>query len=170
MVKLYTILFDILLYGSIVIPYIVYAYAYKNPISFTNVFTLDQFADMSIYAKIISILLMLILGFKSGINKPGIYFGLPFILIGQYLNSLVYHKLGKVRTYYGYEFGVVDLEIFKGFPFNMGHPQYKGSILSVVGGYLCLNPTNKITIASMLWIISYFFIIAIESTNPGIRP
>ena len=170
MARLSSIVFDVLLYGSIVAPYIVYAYAYKNPKNFTDFFTLDQFADMSIFAKGISCVLLLIAGIKSGFNKQGVFYGIPLIILGQYLNSTVYKKLGKVRTYYGYEFGVVDLEMLTGFPFTFGHPQYKGSILTVLGGYFLVNNNSRITISCMLWIVCYFFIIAVESTPHGMRP
>jgi methylene-fatty-acyl-phospholipid synthase len=55
-------------------------------------------------------------------------------VLGQYLNYSVYNALGTNGVYYGIRFGI-DIPWCYDFPFNISwlkHPQYVGSILSVV--------------------------------------
>ena len=62
--------------------------------------------------------------------------GVLLIAIGQWLNFLVYMRLGRAGVYYGYEYGLVasDRTISEGFPFKqLHHPQYVGCMLTILG-------------------------------------
>ena len=165
--RLFWFVFDAILYTSVVFPYVMYAYAYKNPAIFTKYLDSDGFAFVSIIFKVVSVSFLLIAGLKSGINNPGVFIGIPLLAVGQYLNSKSYEILGKKGIYYGYEFGELKFERFEGFPFTLTHPQYKGSLLTVIGCLFICNVSKRTTIACMLWAVAYLVIIAVEATEPG---
>jgi methylene-fatty-acyl-phospholipid synthase len=156
-----------LLYVSIVSPYLVYAFAYKFPSLFLKYLPASAFETIGLVFKVVSNLLQAVASLIAGLNYQGLVVGLPLIAIGQYFNYLVYQKLGKTRVYYGYEFGIVKGEFLTGFPFTMFHAQYKGCLLTVLGMFLVFNETRVLSIVTLLWMISYFFIIWIEEGQPG---
>jgi hypothetical protein len=67
-----------------------------------------------------------------------------FILSGQYLNYIMYYKLGSDFVYYGKEYNLQDSskEYISEFPFNLHHPQYIGIILTIIGIFF-LNGFEK---------------------------
>jgi hypothetical protein len=64
------------------------------------------------------------------------------ILLGQVLNGAVYKALGFEGVYYCRELGYPVRPWIHGFPFIMPHPQYIGSILTVMGagGWFGIGP------------------------------
>ena len=66
------------------------------------------------------------------------------ILSGQYLNSVMYYKLGADFVYYGKEYNLPgsSKEYISQFPFNLHHPQYIGIILTMLGLFF-LNGFDK---------------------------
>jgi hypothetical protein len=158
------------MYVSIVCPYILYAVAYRHPGWFLRIMSPSHFETLALAFKVVSNCLQAYVCLRCGFNLTGSAIGLPLIALGQYLNYLVYRRLGKVRVYYGYEFGVVKGDILGGFPFSVYHAQYKGCIMSVVGLMLACNECRELTIATMLWIVSYLGITWVESGPSGPIP
>jgi len=70
---------------------------------------------------------------KSGVSWNCLPYGIPLIILGQILNSAFYKRLGPERVYYGTELGVTEPKILTGFPLDIGHSQYKGCILTLLG-------------------------------------
>ena len=163
----FNFIFDFLLILTIIGPYLMYTYAYKLPKHFKKFWTQDQLVNYSVSVKSLCFFLYFILCISSGFNFSSIPFSIFLISIGQYLNYLVYQKLGKVRAYYGWELGLDKSSPLKGFPFTLGHAQYKGCLLSLLGFYLTFNPTLKLTIMTSIWAFMYFYMIILESTEPG---
>lgn len=66
------------------------------------------------------------------------------ILLGQLLNGAVYRALGFAGVYYCRELGYPARPWVQGFPFIMPHPQYIGSILTVLGagGWFGIGPNG----------------------------
>jgi hypothetical protein len=64
------------------------------------------------------------------------------VLSGQWLNSAVYKALGFTGVYYCRELGYPTRPWVYGFPFIMPHPQYIGSILTMLGamGWFGIGP------------------------------
>lgn len=160
-------IFDILLFFSIVIPYVIYSIAYKLPHVFKQFLNQDQLVSLSSVIKAVSMLLFGILCLNSGFNKSGLILAIPLIAIGQFLNYEVYHKLGKVAAYYGYELGLYNGPQIQGFPFTIGHAQYKGCLLSLIGMYCAFKPTFKLSMFTLIWCLMYFYILLVESTPCG---
>jgi phosphatidyl-N-methylethanolamine N-methyltransferase len=58
------------------------------------------------------------------------------LLVGQTLNGLVFHRLGRVGMFFGDRFGY-RVPWCRAFPFSvLGHPQYVGAVLSIWGFFL----------------------------------
>ncbi|KAH0792846.1 phospholipid N-methyltransferase [Histomonas meleagridis] len=117
--------------------------------------------------KTICMVLYAAYGFQGKFTFKYIYISIVCIAIGQYLNYIVYTRLGKVRAYYGWELGIDNSPPIHGFPFDIGHPQYKGCFLTLLGTYLLFEATKKFTFFTIIWTIMYFYITLIESTSPG---
>ncbi|KAI3433647.1 hypothetical protein D9Q98_003456 [Chlorella vulgaris] len=59
--------------------------------------------------------------------------GVPLFAFGQWLNVSIFKAIGHAGVYYGFKLGHT-IPWYSGFPFNfVSHPQYVGSVLSVVG-------------------------------------
>ena len=156
-----------LLYFSIAAPFAVYTWAYTSPASFLSIFAADALFKIALAFKMLQIPLAVLAGVKAGVNKSGLVFGIPLAIVGQILNWSFLIRCGRTRTYYGYELGVVDEEWIEGFPFSLGHSQYKGSLLSVIGAYFCVQPKLKVTLAVGLWVLCYIWLSIVESFPPG---
>lgn len=89
-----------------------------------------------------------------------------FILSGQYLNSVMYYKLGADFVYYGKEYNLPgsSKEYISQFPFNLHHPQYIGIILTILGIFF-LNgfEKNGAIRKKGLYLITYFVILYLIS-------
>ena len=154
--------------GSIIttlLPYILYAATYKFPTFVGKYLTQRQIIQISQYLKLIDVLCATPTLYRAGINGPGICIGLPLVFLGQYLNELVYTVLGDGGVYYGYELKTVKPRRIGGFPFTLCDPQYKGSIMSIIGGALCFNTTTDLMTILIPWMVSYFSIIIVENTK-----
>jgi hypothetical protein len=159
--------FSAVLFSSLVTPYLLYPLAYFYPAAFHRVMTQDTLVWTTSIAKTITIPLYLIEAFSGGVNWPGCSIGLPMVLVGQYLNYVVYRRLGKVRAYYGWELSLFNGPMFTDFPFNIGHAQYKGLMLSIFGTFCLCNPTDRMGVVTTLWIGIYFFMTLFESFPSG---
>jgi hypothetical protein len=154
-------------YGSIVLPYLLYSMAYRFPRHYVKLLPPQSLEVIGVIFKIISNSLQAWVCIRAGVNWVGAAIGFPLLAVGQWLNSLVYKKLGRTRVYYGYEFGLVPSDIQTCFPFSVHHAQYKGCVLSALGCLLAYNESLELTLATIGWVISFFFILAIEDGPPG---
>lgn len=153
---------------STVLPYLSYAWAFKLPNSFRRFFTQKDLIKFAQFMKIFEVVVSAPTLYKAGLNHSGIAIGLLLIFIGQYMNELVYSVLGDAGVYYGLELKVVKPRNIGGFPFNLHDPQYKGSVLTIVGGLYCFNTSKEIMILIATWMASYYGIILVENTQPAI--
>ena len=154
--KLFWAGFDLILYSSIVSPYLLY-YFYSNEQNAQIIFLSNVLRIISLAAITIAIL-------KAGINKPGLlFFAIPLILGGQYLNLFVYNVLDTDQTILKYGFSDLRTVYFHGFPFTLRYPQFKGTIMTIAGGLFLCNVTKRTTIAFMLWMLSIFLCISKEA-------
>lgn len=160
---------EAVLYPSIFLPYIMYAWAYKWPHSYLKVFSQKAFEVIGIAFKWVSNIIEAYFCLTRGFHTLGACIGIPLFVVGQILNAAVYKRLGKVRTYYGYEFGLVPMQILRGFPFQFYHAQYKGSMLSGFSLFLTFKESRPLIISTMLWLVCYMFIINVENGPCGKR-
>jgi hypothetical protein len=162
-------LFDATLLSTIVFPYVLYAVTYLSPATTRRLMSQRTLIWLSTRLKEVSIALYLIDGFRGGVDWSGVLIGASCALIGQFLSLIVIFKLGTVKLFYGWELEIVNERRLTEFPFLVGHPQYKGLILSVFGCWCAFRPTIRFTIATTVWIAGYFFLIVVESFESG-RP
>ena len=165
MIELYAT--DIILFITMVAPYALYTRAYKAPITFKRILTQKQLILISSFMKFICTLIFAIYGFVGGFTFKYIHLSFVCIAIGQYLNYIVYTQLGSVRAYYGWELGLDNSPMVKGFPFNISHPQYKGCLLTLLGTFFLFTPTKRFVIFTFIWTICYIYMAVMESTKPG---
>jgi hypothetical protein len=90
--------FDAALVFSIVFSYLFYSFVYLKPAVAGRLMSQDTLIRNSASVKEIAIALCALECFLSQINWVGVALGAPFLLIGQLLNSLVMHKLGRVKA------------------------------------------------------------------------
>lgn len=152
---------------SIFIPYSLYAFVYKFPYLFLKVFPPKAFAIIGEFFKPVEFGCIGYFLIKSGVSFSTLPFGLTFIFWGQVLNYVFYKILGADRVYYGTELGVTEFKLYTGFPFSIGHSQYKGCILTLLGLFMCFNQNRESFIGISLWILLYMFDIIIENGKPG---
>lgn len=106
--------------------------------------------------------------------------GVALILAGQWLNVLVYRRIGIQGVYYGFEYGLTrpDPTVADSFPFNaMQHPQYVGGILTALGiwAIAALNRRDRsvrwpVAIIAATAVAAYLAGMAIESPGCVIPP
>ena len=159
---------ELILVFAMVTPYFCYSLAYLKAQWFWKFFQSQrQLVVFSSILKAICMILYLHYALEAGFNFHGMLIGLPLAIVGQYLNMLVYNKLGEKRAYYGWELSLYSGPMLTGYPWTIGHAQYKGLLLCVLGVWCCFNPTPKFTAINMLWSLMYFYMIIMESLPPG---
>lgn len=158
---------EAILYPAIFVPYIIYAWAYKWPGNYLKVFSVKSFEVIGIAFKWVSNVIEAYFCLTRGFNLLGACIGIPIFVVGQILNAAVYKRLGKLGTYYGYEFGQIGRRVLTGFPFNYYHAQYKGSMLSGFSLFLTFNESRAVTVSTLLWLVCYMFIINVENGPCG---
>jgi hypothetical protein len=84
------------------------------------------------------------------------------MVLGQYLNVSVYNALGTNGVYYGVRFGI-DVPWCHDFPYNVSwlkHPQYVGSIMSIIAAI----PLIQLPLTWSFYIVAwYLYMCVIES-------
>lgn len=65
--------------------------------------------------------------------------GSLLVLAGQFINFMVYYRIGVDGVYYGREYGIVHGPFCTAFPFTMQHPMYVGCILSILGLFVLVG-------------------------------
>ena len=90
---------------------------------------------------------------------------LLLLIIGQYLNVTVYQKLGADLVYYGREYDIQG-EYMTGFPFNMKHPQYMGTILTTIGTFFLTGFNKNGSVRKTnLYVLSYIIVLYLISMS-----
>ena len=146
-------------------PYVLYAFTFKYPKFVSRFLNQKQIIHLSQALKLIDVCCAIPTLYKAGVNGAGICVGLPLVFVGQYLNELVYTILGDGGVYYGVELQTVQKRKIGGFPFTLYDPQYKGSIMTIIGGAFCFNTTRDLMIILIPWMVAYFSIIIVENTK-----
>jgi hypothetical protein len=142
-----------------------YTWAFKYPRHMSHFLTQQQFVNLAQYAKLACFASAVPTLYRAGVNGAGIWIGLPLVFVGQYLSELVYSVLGDAGVYYGLELQTVKPRKISGFPFSISDPQYRGSVLTLIGLLFCLNTTRDIVTLMFPWVLSYFYEICIENTR-----
>lgn len=153
---------------STLFPYLLYTWVYKWPRSLSRYLNQKQFIAVAQYTKLFDLACAVPTLWRAGVNGAGVCIGLPIMFVGQYLNELVYSVLGDAGVYYGIEFRVVKPRQIKGFPFTISDPQYKGSIMTILGAVFCFNTTRDLMILTIPWMIAYFYEICVENTTGAV--
>lgn len=144
------------------------AWAYLYPENFNSRFTQGQLISFLVTTQLITLSLFLVCCIRSGVNKAGMWLALPLICLGLFLVGYSYTKLGMVRTFFGAELGVVEEESYHGFPFSLGHAQYKGMVLLVFGIWCAFHPTHEITALTGIWTVALCIQMFIETPEGGL--
>ena len=152
---------------TMVTPYMLYTWAFKAPENFKKHLSQNALVLISSLIHGTTFVTYFWICLASGLNKPGLCFGLPMIAVGQLLNYLVYQKLGQVRAYYGWELNLDNNPPQQGFPFTLGDAQYKGCMLTVVGFYFCFNANVELSLVTGAWVFMYFYMILMENSKCG---
>ena len=82
--------------------------------------------------------LVLVFGPTFGIGQYWLL-GIIFLVVGQFLNAMVYYRIGIDGVYYGREYGIVNDPYCTKFPFTIPHPMYVGCILTIVGLFVLVG-------------------------------
>ena len=86
--------------------------------------------------------------------------------VGQVLNAGIYRAIGHKGVYYGFKLGHT-IPWVDGFPFTVvRHPQYVGSVATVVGGAcLCsgMIASGELWALTVYWMLLYVFTGIMES-------
>jgi hypothetical protein len=140
------------------------SYAYLKPNEFKERFTQSDLITVWTTINAIAISLYLIVGFRSGFNRHGLWMSIPCVLLGAYIVGYSYSKLGRTRTFFGAELGLVeDAELINEFPFNLGHAQYKGVIVLLLGVWFAFIHTAELASITGLWVLAYLVQVLVES-------
>lgn len=151
-----------------IIPFMLYAWAYKLPVSCKAVLGQKRLAQIGQTLRILNLVVSVPFFVRAGINLYGLCIGIPLMFVGQYLVEVVYGALGDCGVYYGCELGIITPRRISGFPFTMSDPMYKGSMLTLLGGLLCFNLTRDLMLITISWFVGLFLIICVENTTPGV--
>jgi hypothetical protein len=101
---------------------------------------------------------------RAGFNRHGLWMSIPCVLLGAYIIGYASAKLGLRRTFFGAELGVTDAaDPIAEFPFNIGHAQYKGAIMLLLGAWFAFTPTVELTSVTGAWVLSYMVQVIVES-------
>ncbi|KAA8491773.1 Phosphatidyl-N-methylethanolamine N-methyltransferase [Porphyridium purpureum] len=156
------------LFAAAALPHVVYYVVWTNPPRFQafvqryfghKTHPVDAFASAASLIKLVQLgallqWVLVVLDYKQ-LHLPTLYMSLAaatMLVVGQVLNVAIYMAIGKPGVYYGVRLGK-PVPWCHGFPFNVvSHPQYVGSVLTVLG------------ILTMLWDV------ARESANRAIIP
>jgi phosphatidylethanolamine N-methyltransferase len=140
------------------------AWAYLKPESFTEKFTQEQLIICISACYCIALLSYLIMGFKNGFNKAGLWLAVPIFSLGVYLTLSSSTKIGVDRVFFGKELGTVkDADKITTFPFSLGHCMYKGGILIIFALWLVFSPSHELTATTGIWIVQLLVQMFIES-------
>jgi hypothetical protein len=101
--------------------------------------------------------------FRSQFNRAALWMTLPCIVLGAFLVGYSYAKLGTLRTFFGRELGLVGGDLVAEFPFTLGHPQYQGAIILILGIWFAFKHNLELTVITGLWVVSVMVQLMVEA-------
>lgn len=123
----------------------------------------DELVLIIISLMVVTTILYIHISAKAKFNVAGLWMTIPLLLLGGYLVISTYIKLGKKGTFFGRQYKIyTELEL-KEFPFSLGHAQYKGCIIMLLGWWFAFKHTHELTGMTGLWIISIMIQMAVET-------
>ena len=139
------------------------SWAYLYPENFKEHFSQNELIVYWFTSNLIILGLYLILCVQAKINVTSLWLSLPCIVLGGFLIAYSYKKMGIKRTFFGVELGVIEDDVkIESFPFNLGHVQYKGFIILLLGLWLSCKHSHELTIVTGFWILSFMVQMYIE--------
>lgn len=141
--------------------------AYNNADFLKTYVDQDQLIMIIMSLVIIEFILYAFIASKAKFNTAGLWMSIPMILLGGYLVGSAYSKLGKEKTFFGRELNGLDHKDMECFPFSIGHAQYKGCIIMILGFWFAFRHTHELTAMTGVWIISFMIQMAVE-TPPNV--
>jgi hypothetical protein len=113
-------------------------------------------------------LLYVIVCIRAGFNRHGHWTWIPCVLLGAFIVGDAVGKLGSTPTFFGVELGVIDAkdQIVK-FSFILGHAQYNGLIMLLLGAWFAFTPTAELT--SITWVLSCMVTLIVDWQLRGKR-
>ena len=153
---------------TIIAPYVFYAWVYMFPKQFLRVGKPVLFKIVGYGFKPLQFFFAFLCTKTTGVSWNSLCFGLILIFLGQLLNMSFNSRLGQSRVYYGVELGVEEFKLYTGFPFDIGHSQYKGCILCILGFLLAFKPSKLLIQGSIVWIVCYLLLSIVESYPYGL--
>jgi hypothetical protein len=141
------------------------SFAYSKPDLFKEKFTQTDLIRRWCTINIIIASIYIIVCVRAGFNRHGLWMSIPCILLGAYIVGYDYSKLGPTRTFFGAELGATDAtDPIPDFPFNLGHAQYKGIVMLLLGAWFAFMPTPELTTITGVWVLSYMVQVIVESS------
>lgn len=155
---------SIIIIPCLLIATIAQAWAYKDPVSFSEQFTQQQLIACVCTCYLISLTLFILIGSKKGINNHGFVVAIPLLLVGSFLLFYSTKKIGIDRTFFGEQLGTLEgTEHETSFPFSLNHCMYKGELLIVFGFWSLFYASKELTGVTGTWICLLMIQMYIES-------
>lgn len=156
---------------SIALSNVIVSWAYLKPESFKEHFTQGDLIRMWVVINAFTLFLHILVCRKAVFNIHGLWLSIPFCLLGIFIIGYAYSRMGTTRTFFGQELGLVeDEQLIEGFPFSLGHAQYKGFIILLLGIWFAFRHTHELTAMTGVWIISFLVQMLIETPQQGSVP
>lgn len=166
-------------YIYVSIPHLVYTVSYHYGDLIVKVIPFSVFMNACIYYRVLFYPLTTLYAYQTVFHtwniitwfspNPFLSIGLCLTLIGLYLNSIIYKKMGVEGVYYGCEM-IKKCTYITEFPYNyINHPMYTAAILSVFGCGFLMGFDNNYAIRLNIWIplgyltMLYMYSIIIEN-------
>ena len=143
------------------------SWAYVDPDSFSQHFTQEHLITFWFVTNVTILILYMGLCLQAKFNVYGLWLAAPMSLLGMFLIGYAYSQLGTTRTFFGVELGVIEKREYTGFPFSLGHAQYKGCIFFLLGVWCAFRHTHELTAMTGVWIVSFLVQMLIETGPAG---
>jgi isoprenylcysteine carboxyl methyltransferase (ICMT) family protein YpbQ len=148
----------------------VLSWAYLSPDSFSAHFSQQDLIKFWLTANGLTVALYLAICARAKLNIHGLWMSIPCVILGIAILVMSIRQLGVVRTFFGVELGVVDdAQPIQTFPFSLGHPQYKGAVILLLGIWFAFHHTVPLTFNTGVWIVAFLLQMIVESQPAGRR-
>jgi hypothetical protein len=148
----------------------VMSWAYLSPDSFTAHFSQPDLVKIWVTANCLAVALYLAICARGKLNVYGLWMSVPCVVIGISILGYTTWRLGIARTFFGAELGVVeDAQPIQTFPFSLGHAQYKGAVMLLLGIWFAFHHTVPLTLNTGVWIVAFLLQMIVESRPAGKR-
>ena len=127
--------------------------------------TQDQYTQYFFIAGGLVLAFYILLCLISKVNVSALWLSALLFIPGALLVGYSTLMLGEKRTLFGLEFGTVNDDKIEVFPFTMGHPQYKGLILCIIGLWCAFHPTFALTFTTAAFVLAVMLHIVFETAR-----